>query len=335
MLKTRVITALILAPLTIAAILYLPPDGFALVFGLVVLAAAYEWSDLAGLVSLPARLAFVLGIFAVLALARIFAMEWAPGELPAWFFWPVIVWWALWAMAFRKIPDRLVQLHYPTPAKLMAGALVLISGWVMLVWLRLNFFQLQVLYLVVLIAAADIAAYFFGKRWGRTRLVESISPGKTVEGVYGALLAAGLLAVAVGLYADMEAMTLVDFVFLSLLTVAFSVSGDLFESLAKRIRGVKDSSGLLPGHGGLLDRVDSLLAGVSVFYVGSLLIPIFLFAGEMDAPIVLSPEAPDAIEVPAVPGEGMEEGHPAPREVPLEPGAGATEEPHAPEDAHQ
>jgi phosphatidate cytidylyltransferase len=156
-----------------------------------------------------------------------------------------------------------------------------------------------VLYLVLLIWLADIAAYFFGKRWGFAKLVEPISPGKTIEGVYGAMLAAVVLAIPVGLVVGFETMTLIDFVFLSLLTVAFSVCGDLFESLAKRVRGVKDSSGLLPGHGGVLDRIDSLLSAVAVFYAGSLLIPIFLaMATSLEPEIILQGDESTVIESP-------------------------------------
>jgi phosphatidate cytidylyltransferase len=309
MLKNRVVTASLLAPLLIAAILFLPPDGFALLWGLIILAGAYEWTGLAGLAKPAERWGFVVLLLGVFVLARIFAMDWAPGELPAWLYWPVVAWWAVWGMAFRKVPEKLLRLPYPLYAKLLAGAFVLISAWIMMVWLRLNFLQYQVLYFVLLIWLADVAAYFVGKRFGNTKLVEPISPGKTVEGVYGALFFAAVFAVIVGLASGFEAITVTDFVFLSLLTVAFSVCGDLFESLAKRVRGVKDSGGILPGHGGVLDRIDSLLAGVAVFYVGSLLMGIFLMVGApTEAEIIMQPEVPNAIEMP--PGEPPVEAEP-------------------------
>lgn len=310
MLKNRVITALILAPLTVAAILLLSPDGFALIWGAIILACAYEWSDLAGLAGPLQRFGFVAAILAMLVAARVFAMDWAPGELPPWFYWPVVTWWLLWALAFRRMPTKLLSLPYPTGVRLLAGAIILVSGWVFLVWLRLNFLQWQVLYFVVLISLADVAAFFVGKRFGKTKLIEAISPGKTVEGVYGALLVAALLALGVGLYVGLDTLAVIDFIFLSLLTVAFSAAGDLFESLAKRIRGVKDSGGILPGHGGVLDRVDSLLAGISIFYVGSLLIPIFLFTGADDTPIILAPDSPPAMEAPHHDPEEGEAGEP-------------------------
>ena len=298
MLKNRIITASLLAPLVIAAILFLPPDGFAMLWGGVILIAAWEWSDLAGL-ERGGRIGFTVSLLVILLAARLFALYWAPGELPIWFYTAAVLWWLGWGIAFRKVPEKLVKRTYPTWAKVLSGGFVLVTGWVLMVWLRLNFSPYQVLYLVLLIWLADIAAYFVGKRWGFAKLVEAISPGKTIEGVYGALLAAVVLAVPVGLWVGLETMTLVDFVFLSLLTVAFSVCGDLFESLAKRVRGVKDSSGILPGHGGLLDRIDSLLSGVAVFYAGSLLIPVFLmFGGSLEPEIILQADEP-ALEAPA------------------------------------
>lgn len=300
MLKNRIMTASLLAPLIIAAILFLSPDGFAMLWGTIILLGAWEWAGLSGLEQ-KGRIGFTVAILAVLIAARYFALYWAPGELPIWFYAPVVLWWAIWGIAFRRAPEKLVKTRYSVTARLLSGALVLISGWALMVWLRLNFSEYQVLYLVLLIWLADIAAYFVGKRWGFAKLVEAVSPGKTIEGVYGALAAAIVIAIPVGLWVGMEAMTLIDFVFLSLLTVAFSVCGDLFESLAKRVRGVKDSSGLLPGHGGVLDRIDSLLSAVAVFYAGSLLIPIFLMMGPMMEPeiIMQMDEAPALEDGPA------------------------------------
>lgn len=293
MLKNRIITATLLAPLIIAAILLLTPDGFALLWGVLILLGAFEWAGLSGLEP-SGRIGFTIAMLAVMLAARYLALYWAPGELPVWFYGTVVAWWVVWGIAFRKIPEKLAKGRYPLPIRLLSGGFVLLSGWALMVWLRLNFSEYQVLYLVLLIWVADIAAYFVGKRWGFAKLVEAVSPGKTIEGVYGALFAAIVLAIPVGFIAGLEAMTLVDFVFLSLLTVVFSVCGDLFESLAKRVQGVKDSSNLLPGHGGVLDRIDSLLSAVSVFYAGSLLIPIFLQIGPMAEPeiIMQSDDAP-------------------------------------------
>lgn len=308
MLKNRVLTALVLAPLTIAAILLLPIGAFALLWGLILLAAAYEWSALSGLAGLPARLGFVLALLGVLGGAQVSSPHWAPGELPMWIYGPAVVWWLAWGLAFRRFPAKLVSLNYPKSSKLLAGVWVLSSAWILLVWLRLNFGAQQVLYLVLLIWVADGAAYFVGKNYGFTKLAPEVSPGKTTEGVYGALAIAAVFALGVAFAGHIEGMMIADFVFLSLLTVAVSVCGDLFESLAKRLAGVKDSGIVLPGHGGVLDRIDSLLAAVSVFYAGSLLIPIFLQIGGTEAPVIVQPELPaGAIEAPLDP-----DAHPEP-----------------------
>lgn len=321
MLRNRIITASILAPLIIAAVWWLPADGFAALWGFFILLAAWEWGGLCALEA-KGRVLFLAGLLSLMVLARVFALYWAPGELPIWFYGTAVVWWALWGLAFRRFPEKLVPYPYPWAARLGAGLFILFSGWALMVWLRLNFSSFQVLYVLLLIWLADIAAYFTGKNWGFTKLVPAISPGKTVEGVYGALFAAVGFAIVVGFVADLETMSKVDFVFLSVMTVAFSICGDLVESLAKRVRGVKDSGGLLPGHGGVLDRIDSLLSGVAVFYAGSLLIPIFLQIGPAQAPeLVLGEENMPSLEtMPSdhhfdgpmeVPGESAEEAAPA------------------------
>ncbi len=327
MLKNRILTALVLAPLVILAVLFLPVQGFALLWGAIILIAAWEWADLAGLSGNVHRIGYSLVVLALMLVLRFTAEHWAPIVLPAWFYWPVVAWWFLCGMAFRRVPERLAKLGYPLGLKLGIGIFVLVTAWVLLTWLRVNFSQYQVLYLILLIWAADVGAYFVGKRWGNTKLSEHISPGKTVEGVYGALLAAALLAVAAGLWSGLETVTLTDFVALSLVTVVVSVIGDLFESLAKRIRGVKDSSGILPGHGGVLDRVDSLIAAAAVFYAGSMMLDIFLQPGSS---VVLETPIPIEQEIPSQ----SEDGHgPSERAVPMGEGGFTEQAPAHPEEA--
>jgi phosphatidate cytidylyltransferase len=179
-------------------------------------------------------------------------------------------------MAIRMVPDKLLAFRYPVALKLLVGWFVLLTAWILMLWLRMNFGVKQVLFLIVLIWLADAGAYFVGSRFGRTKLLPQISPGKTVEGVYGALFLTALYAAAVGFYFDFKPIVISDFVLLSLATVVISIAGDLFESLVKRLRGVKDSGAMFPGHGGVLDRIDSLVAGVAVFYLGSYLLEIYL-----------------------------------------------------------
>lgn len=279
MLKIRVLTALILAPLVVLAILFLPGPWFALLWGLAIALCAWEWSDLAGLETIPAKAGFVAVCVGIMTSYQ----QWA-GEAEEWLAWPMLVWWFLVSVLLRKMPGKLLALNYPTALKLVVGLVVLVSAWILMVWTQFNLGGPQTLYLFLLVWLADIGAYFAGKRWGLTKLSPEISPGKTVEGLYGALLASfafALLTVGIliyfgqGSFTAFNAVQTVDFVMLSIVTVFFSVVGDLFESLVKRVRGVKDSGVLLPGHGGMLDRLDSLIAAVSVYYAGSKLLGIF------------------------------------------------------------
>ena len=271
MLRNRLITSAVLAPLIVVAVVKLPPLWFTYCWGVIVAIAAWEWSGLAGLGRVAGRVAFV----AALVIPQLTGKYWAPFAID-WLPWVAVSWWFVVGMAMRMIPDRLMKLRYPVALLLCMGWFVLLTAWILVVWLRVNFGVKQVLFLVVLIWLADAAAYFVGKRFGRTKLLPQISPGKTVEGVYGALIITAMYAAAVGFYLEWEPIVVSDFVVLALLTVIISIAGDLFESLAKRLRGVKDSGVLFPGHGGMLDRIDSLVAGVAVFYAGSYLREIFL-----------------------------------------------------------
>ncbi len=271
MLRNRLITALILAPIIVFGILKLPPLWFTAVWGAVVLVAFWEWTGLAGLQSRATR----LGLVGVMWAGQLSARYWAPYALD-WLAWPVVVWWFAVGMAMRVFPEKLLNVRYPAGVKALVGLVVLLTSWIIMVWLRVNFGVKQVLFLFVLIWLADAAAYFVGRRFGHTKLLPQISPGKTVEGVYGALFVAAACAAAVGFYYEFKPIMISDFVVMSLLTVLISVAGDLFESLAKRLRGVKDSGVLFPGHGGVLDRIDSLTSAVSVFYLGSFLRGIYL-----------------------------------------------------------
>ena len=279
MLKNRILTASILAPLVVAAILFLPDQWFALLWGVAIAVCAWEWSNLAGLTTIPARGSFLAVCVGVMTSYQ----QWA-GDLEEWLAWPVVAWWFIFSILLRKYPSKLLEWKYPIAVKLLVGLFVLVSSWILTVWTQHNLGARQLLYLFLLVWVADVAAYFSGKRWGITKLNPEISPGKTVEGLYGALVAIVLLSLATagllyaneaGTFTRFDIVQTIDFVMLSLVTVVVSVVGDLFESMAKRICGVKDSGTILPGHGGLLDRVDSLLAAVSVYYAGSKLLGIF------------------------------------------------------------
>lgn len=267
MLKQRLLTAAVLIPLVIWAVLGLSSGMLALALGAFVLIGAWEWGALMGLAS-PQSRAFYLALIAVAL-----GLGWkaiAHPVLLAALLALAFVWWIValaWLARYR--PGG--QGDGVTSAlKGVAGILTLAPAWVALVALhgtgRTGAYLL--LLLLVLIWLADSGAFFVGRRWGRVKLAPLISPGKTREGVYGALAAAGIWAIIGGWWLGLQGLQLMLFVLLCLVTVVFSIVGDLFESMIKRQRGVKDSGTLFPGHGGVLDRVDSLTAAAPVFVLG-------------------------------------------------------------------
>jgi phosphatidate cytidylyltransferase len=153
----------------------------------------------------------------------------------------------------------------------LSAFLVLIPAWLALLELHSKTPAL-VLYLIFLVAIADSGAYFAGKVMGITKLAPELSPGKTKEGFKGGLFGAGFWALLASFYFGLSLGDALVFILLSLLVAAISVGGDLYESLLKREAGEKDSGTLLPGHGGILDRIDGLLAALPVFTLGLLMI---------------------------------------------------------------
>lgn len=266
-LRQRTLTALLITPLIVVAVLWLPTTYLALCLGLILVPAAWEWSAMAGIVSRAGRLAYVTGV--VLCLL----MLWQP-PLRQWYVHMIAAAAVFWcAVAFLLSRLRTVERKSePDPAMAMAGLVVLMGPWLAIVHLHAHSSAgpWWVLFLLVLIWVADILAYFTGRRWGRAKLALLLSPGKTRAGVYGALVGAGLCGILWGWSLGLPPGYAMLLVVLCVLTALVSVIGDLFESFVKRRRDLKDSGQLLPGHGGVLDRIDSLTAAAPLFTLGIL-----------------------------------------------------------------
>ena len=183
-------------------------------------------------------------------------------------------WWLLalfWVMNYPMGNQK----NFSTKAvKLFSGVLVLLPAWIGLIYLHQQYSAAWVLYIMIMIWVADSGAYFAGTKWGKRKLAPKVSPGKSWEGIFGAITACAIYAVIGVWWLNVPAQSVFYFVTLSILIVPVSVLGDLFESMVKRHSGHKDSGNILPGHGGIMDRIDSLTAAVPVFVLGLLLMGI-------------------------------------------------------------
>ncbi len=271
MLKQRLLTALFLIPLFIGIVFVLPSYLVASLFAIVVLQATWEWGGLINLPTRAERWLLVSGMLNVLWLgyllsASSIAVNLLLGVAVLW--WCLAAWWIRQFEAEHDIPyGRYLG------RDVWAGMLTLVPAWLALVVLHANpaLGPRYVVFLLVLIWVADSGAYFIGRRFGRHKLARLVSPGKTWEGAAGALLVS-LLVAWIGVAAlDVDDGVRLQFVVICIVTAMFSIVGDLFESLVKRRAGVKDSGTLLPGHGGVLDRIDSLTAAAPVFLFGLIL----------------------------------------------------------------
>jgi phosphatidate cytidylyltransferase len=267
MLKQRIITALILAAVFLAALFYLPIAYFTVFLALVVLVGAWEWANLASWSSAWQRYSYVAVIAVLMALIALYLGFW-PGHEPSGTepYQRLILlgcaWWALALLLVQGYPSSAI-LWGSTSVRLLMGVMVLIPTWIAFVYVRSQpGGAWLVLLIVAIVACADIGGYFVGRRWGKHKLKPAVSPGKTWEGFVGGLLANVLLAIVLW---QITGNSLITLLALILPTSLFSVLGDLLESMVKRQRGIKDSSALLPGHGGVLDRMDSLTAAAPVF----------------------------------------------------------------------
>lgn len=258
-LRTRVLTA-VAGILALVVVLFLLPPQVALwVYTAAVLYAAWEWSALARLSATWSRIGYVLAVGLLMLLASKYALAPVPYRqlLVA-----TAAWWLIALVWLVFMPERVSR-----SAAAIAGCWVLVPAW-----LALGRLQTQsergpwlVFYVLCLVWAADSGAYFIGKRFGRLRLAPRVSPAKTWEGVGGGLAGAMVVAVIGARLLDAPAL---GFIVLSVGVALTSIVGDLTESMFKRFAGLKDSGSLIPGHGGILDRIDSVTAAVPVFVLG-------------------------------------------------------------------
>lgn len=273
MLRQRVLTALLLAPLAILLILLLPTSVFACLLAAAFLAATWEWTRLAGMKSRPARSAMVgvaLLVFAALWVFR--ASTWL---------WPALIvvgaaWWLLVCAWLRNFAFAAAPTPENRNLKLLAGAFVVFPAWVAAVDIHgsPSHGHVWAFLAMLLVWAADTGAYFAGSYFGKgkRKLAPQISPGKTWTGVYGAFVTSAAVAAVAGWLLGVHDLRLLGLIVVTVVTVASSIVGDLLESLMKRHANVKDSGALFPGHGGLLDRLDSVFAALPVFALGKLLL---------------------------------------------------------------
>ncbi len=259
--RQRVITALILAPLVIWAVLALPNEWFALLSALIVLGGFWEWS----------------GFISPKPTIRIFYALCGGGGLALLYFfaendsWRLIPWFgAGWLLVGSTLVIRYPKIspiwRENAPLKAVIGGFILLPMWVSVVEIQRTVGAEFLLLLVLIIWGADTGAYFIGRQWGRRKLAPAVSPGKSWEGVIGGLITVVAVALIAANWLELS-MDKALFGLIATIVAAVSVMGDLIESLFKRISGIKDSGHLLPGHGGILDRIDSLTTAAPLFYL--------------------------------------------------------------------
>ncbi|KGJ91070.1 phosphatidate cytidylyltransferase [Thalassotalea sp. ND16A] len=279
MLKQRILTALILAPLAIAAIFFLSLPNLAAALLVVLAIGAWEWGPLMGFDTKARRLGFVSAlILCILALWKyippqeLWTLTGSINPLALNVLYVSAMWWVFALFMIFKYPQFSAFWRSHRSIRGLFGILTLAPTWLAFLILRANgqlMNEFHGTYLLLLLFAfvwsADIGAYFAGKRFGKNKLMPNVSPGKTIEGFIGGNIAAALVAIIAGLIFAWSAQQILMAVGLALVISTVSVIGDLTESMFKRQAGVKDSGTILPGHGGILDRIDSLTATAPVF----------------------------------------------------------------------
>lgn len=268
MLKQRIITALILIPLVLGCIFFSSPEDFSHALMGVMLLAAWEWGNIIGLETTPSRLLYVFLCFCIIQLFSLVNLPWVYGLV-------VLAWCVFisWVLVYPNSTDRWAR---GTAFQAAMGFIVIVPTWGALCLIQaMDNGPWWVLFLMGIVWGADTGAYFAGRRFGKTKLAPNVSPGKSIEGVLGGMGTTAILAVMVWLTVAPSGVSLMKLLLFTLVVTVVSVLGDLFESMMKRYRGIKDSGKLLPGHGGILDRIDSLTAAGPFFLFGLYLLGLY------------------------------------------------------------
>jgi phosphatidate cytidylyltransferase len=268
-LKLRVLTAVLLLPLVMAAIFALPAQGFMLLLIFILMMGSSEYARLAGF-SGSAGGYWLPALQGIILLLLFWLRDYWDNDILIY----ISVSCVAWLLMFARLP----LFHADTRPDGRYRAVSCITAIVSITtcWFAISWIRMQpdgswlILLLLLIVWAADTGAYFAGKAFGRKKLAPHISPGKTTAGLFGGLIAAPLIALLAVNFMPIEGFNYLWLILLSLVTALVSVGGDLLISLHKRTSGIKDSGTLLPGHGGVLDRVDSLLAATPFFALGLL-----------------------------------------------------------------
>lgn len=273
MLEQRLISAVILIPAVVWATLFLPTSYFAISISIFLVIAAWEWARLVAINSTSARILYG----SLLAAVLFFSWEQLDNDE---FIYPVLIigllWWVYLFICIILSKYHHLTVHRSYPFQVIKGGLIglliLIPAWLGLLLLHSNYGREYVLLVLVLVWGADTGAYIFGKRFGKHKMTASISPGKTWEGVLGGLVMCIIVALVACWALALNMTDSMIILMLAVIVVIFSIVGDLTISIFKRSRGLKDSGSIIPGHGGILDRIDSLLAAFPVFVSGFIVV---------------------------------------------------------------
>lgn len=269
MLKQRLMTAAVLIPLVILGILKLETNNLQWFVSIVTLLAAWEWLGIIGIHDIVKRIKLLFFIVISLTLSLYLPMTLMMSiALVLW----VLVTKLIMEYRHQGLPSDLLTLFRQTRFGIACTVVLLTLFWLSVLTIhQAPLGPQQLLYVLVSVWLADTGGYFAGKKWGRTPLAKMVSPNKTWQGVWGALALTSLWAIIAFSLGISGNLSLLTWLLLTLVTVVLSIIGDLFESLFKRSYNVKDSGNLLPGHGGILDRIDSLIAAVPIFVAGLML----------------------------------------------------------------